>query len=186
VVRGFTCVGPGLTRNGQSAKQEILYATPVRIAEIIYHGLWHDGQISPQGTTQKSARLLVDPRLTLYANPRQPPQTPPHPSPPPSPLPPCPRTLKSPDKTEILSPDFALDLNPVSPETHATNGNFKNYPKRSRFNGNYQSRRTSISWLMFLSTKVDTACVQMFRAISGTNGDGIWWHDGDGVVSNTE
>ena len=28
---------------------------------------------------------------------------------------------------------------------------------------------------MVLSTKMDSACVQMFRAVLVTNGDGIWW-----------
>ena len=32
---------------------------------------------------------------------------------------------------------------------------------------------------------MDSACVQMFRAVPVTNGDGIWWHDGDGDVSNS-
>jgi len=86
----------------------------------------------------------------------------------------------------ILTRLTGLVLEPVSPETQAMNGHFQNYKKRSRFHGNYQNRRTSIFWLMVLSTKIDSACVQMFRAVSGTNGDGIWWHDGDGDVSNTE
>jgi len=32
---------------------------------------------------------------------------------------------------------------------------------------------------------MDSACVQMFRAVSITNDDGIWWHNGDGDVSST-
>jgi len=39
---------------------------------------------------------------------------------------------------------------------------------------------------MVLSTQIDTACVQMFRAVPGTNADGCWWHDGGADVSNTE
>jgi len=77
-------------------------------------------------------------------------------------------------------------LEPVSPETQATNKHFQNYQKWSRFNGNYQNRRTSIFWWLVLSTKIEAACVQIFRTVSGTNGDGIWWHDGDGDVSITE
>ena len=60
----------------------------------------------------------------------------------------------------------------VSPETQAMNEHFQNYKKRSRFHGNYQNRRTSISinspseaWL-FVFGSVETAqkdacCVQM-------------------------
>ena len=73
-------------------------------------------------------------------------------------------------------------LKPVSPKTQATNGHFQNYQKWSRFNGNYQNRRTSMFWFMVLSTKIDPACFQMFRAISGTNADGCRWHDGGADV----
>jgi len=38
-------------------------------------------------------------------------------------------------------------------------------------------------WFMVLSTTIDTACFQMFRAISGTNADGCRWHDGGADVS---
>ena len=74
---------------------------------------------------------------------------------------------------------------PVSPENHTTNKHFQNYQKWSRFNGKYQHRRTSMFRYMVLSTKIDPDCFQIFRAISGTNGAGWWWHDGDGAVSDT-
>jgi len=77
-------------------------------------------------------------------------------------------------------------LEPVSPETQATNAHFQNYQEWSRFNGNYKNRKTSIFWLMVLSTNIDAACIQIFRAVSGTNDAGCWWHDGDNAVSNTE
>ena len=77
-------------------------------------------------------------------------------------------------------------LEPVSPETQATNGHFGNYQKWSRFKVNYQNRRTSMFWFMLLSTKIDATCFQMFRANSGTNADGCRWHDGVADVSNTE
>jgi len=78
------------------------------------------------------------------------------------------------------------DLKPVSPETQATNGHFQNYQKWSRSNGNYQNRRTYIFWLLVLSTKMETACVQMFRAVSGTNAAGCRRAHGGATVSNTE
>ena len=55
-------------------------------------------------------------------------------------------------------------LEPGSPEAQATNGLFQNYQKWSRVHGNYQNRRTSILWLMLLSTKIDSAGGQMFGA----------------------
>jgi len=81
---------------------------------------------------------------------------------------------------------FTEGLEPVLPQTQATNGNFQNYQKWSRFHGNYQNRRTSIFWLLVLSTKIDSACVQMFRAVSGTNAAGCRRADGGAAVSNTE
>ena len=38
---------------------------------------------------------------------------------------------------------------------------------------------------MVLSTKMDSACVKIFQAVSVTNGSYIWWQDGDGDVSNS-
>ena len=46
-------------------------------------------------------------------------------------------------------------LKPVSPETQAMNGHIQNYQEWSRFNRNYQNRRTSIFWLVVLSTKIN-------------------------------
>jgi len=67
-----------------------------------------------------------------------------------------------------------------------SNGHFQNYQKWSRFHGNYQNRRTSIFWLMVLSTKIDSTCVQMFGVGWGTNADGCRWHDWGADVSNAE
>ena len=50
-------------------------------------------------------------------------------------------------------------LKMVCPLNQATNGYLKNYQKWSRFNGNYQNRRTHVVWLMVLSTKIDAACI---------------------------
>ena len=63
---------------------------------------------------------------------------------------------------------------------------FQFYQKWSKFNWNYKDRRTSIFWLMVLSTKIDSVCVQMFWADLGTNADGCRWHDWDAGVSNIE
>ena len=70
---------------------------------------------------------------------------------------------------------FGTFLKPVSPETQATNGYFQQYQKWSRFKGNFKDRRTSIFWLMFLSTKIDSACVQMFWADLGTDAPMTRW-----------
>ena len=77
-------------------------------------------------------------------------------------------------------------LDPVSPLNQATNGHFQNYQKWSRFNGNYKIRRTSVVWLMVLSTRIDTGCVQMFWAVLGTNDDCFMGAPGSADVSNTE
>jgi len=77
-------------------------------------------------------------------------------------------------------------LEPFSPLNQATNGHFQNYQKWSRFNGNYKNRRTSVVWLMVLSTKIDTACVQMFWLVLGTNADCFMGAPGSADVSNTE
>ena len=65
-----------------------------------------------------------------------------------------------------------------------TNLHFQNqgYQKWSNFNWNYTNRRTSVVWVIVLSTKIDIACSQMFWAVLGTNGEGCWLHNGDGDV----
>jgi len=86
----------------------------------------------------------------------------------------------------VLKPQLThRSLEPVSPEIQTANRHFQSYLKWSRLNVNYQNRRTSIFWLMVLSTKIDTACVQMFRAISTTNADVCRWHDSGADKSNT-
>ena len=59
-----------------------------------------------------------------------------------------------------LKTGFAWESDQIRP--------FQNYPKWSRFNWNCKNRRTSVVWLMVLSTKMDAACVQVFRAVLGT------------------
>ena len=61
-------------------------------------------------------------------------------------------------------------LEQVSLMNQATHRHFQNCKKWSSFNWNYTNKRTFVVVLMILSTKVDTAYVQMFWTVLGTNG----------------
>jgi len=60
------------------------------------------------------------------------------------------------------------------------------YQKWSRFHNNYQNIRISVFWLLVSSTKIDSACVRMFRPVSGLNAAGYRRANGGAAVSNTE
>jgi len=66
---------------------------------------------------------------------------------------------------------------------------FQDYQKWFRFDWNYKNRKTFVVWLIVLSTKIATACFQIFRAawVSCTNATGCRRSPGSAraAVSNT-